>query len=519
VAALALGVGERGGFDLSVAEFRNKHDINALQRKSQVTWTRAAAASLIATVLLANPAGAATTAALPVSPGSLWGLAVMAVFVAGYALVFLEERLHLPKSKPVLVAAGLIWILVAGGYAAVGEGPRAAELLRHNALEYAELLFFLLAAMSYINAMIERGVFDALRGRLVGAGLGLRPLFWITGALAFVISPVADNLTTALVMGTVVMAIGGNNRRFVGGSCVNIVVAANAGGAFSPFGDITTLMIWQAGMVEFTEFFALFVPSLVNWLVPAALIGAFMPGGKPARNIAGAQLRQGGLAIVAMFLATIAGTVTLNHVLGLPAFLGMMLGLGALKVFGHFLSHRERRGAELTLGEQATQFDVDAAPRGRRPGKAFDSFDALRELEWDTLLFFYGILLCVGGLGAMGYLALLSNALYGGIGATGANIAIGVLSAAVDNIPLTFAVLSMKPVMDHGQWLLLTFTAGTGGSLLSVGSAAGVALMGIAQGGYTFSSHLRWAWAVALGYVAGIAAHLYINAAYFTGVG
>lgn len=494
------------------------HEIKELHRTLQVTWTRAAAA-LTAMALLASPAQAATAAAVPVAPSSLWGIAVMAVFVLAYSLVFLEERLHLPKSKPVLVAAGLIWILVAGAYAAVGEGPRAAVLLRHTALEFAELLFFLLAAMSYINAMIERRVFDTMRNLLVGAGLGLRPLFWITGALAFVISPIADNLTTALVMGTVVMSIGGNNRRFVGGACVSIVVAANAGGAFSPFGDITTLMVWQAGMLEFTEFFALFIPSLVNWLVPAALIAMFMPGGKPARNIEGPQLRQGALVIVAMFLATIAGTVTLNHVLGLPAFLGMMLGLGVLKFYGHFLSRSEGRGPELTLGEQTTQFDVDAAPRGRRAGKAFDSFDALRELEWDTLLFFYGILLCVGGLGAMGYLALLSNALYGDVGPTGANIAIGALSAVVDNIPLTFAVLSMKPVMDHGQWLLLTLTAGTGGSLLSIGSAAGVALMGIAQGGYTFTSHLRWAWAVALGYAAGIWAHLVVNASYFTGTG
>jgi Na+/H+ antiporter NhaD/arsenite permease-like protein len=271
--------------------------------------------------------------------------------------------------------------------------------------------------------------------------------------------------------------------------------------------------------VQFTEFFALLVPSLVNWLVPATLIGFFMPGGKPSCAVEGNRLRPGGLVIVAMFLATIACTVLLNHLLGLPAFLGMMLGLGALNVYGYFLNSFERRNLGGSLGGTMTQVDFDGEERGRRPVKPFDSFDALRELEWDTLLFFYGILLCVGGLGAMGYLALLSNALYGGVGATAANVAIGVLSAAVDNIPLTFAVLSMGPAMDHGQWLLLTLTAGTGGSLLSIGSAAGVALMGIAQGGYTFSSHMRWAWAVALGYVGGIAAHLAVNATYFTGAG
>ncbi len=456
-------------------------------------------------------------ATLPVAPGSAWGIAVLAVFALAYALVFAEDRLHLPKSKPVMVAAGLIWILVAGAYAAAGETAQAAEKLRHTALEYAELLFFLLAAMSYINTMVERGVFDALRDRLVGAGLGLRALFWITGLLAFFISPIADNLTTALVMGTVVMAIGGNNRRFVGGACVNIVVAANAGGAFSPFGDITTLMVWQHGTVEFAEFFALFVPALVNWLVPAGCIVLAMPRGRPACEVQSGRVRPGGLVVVAMFLATIAGTVTLNHMLGLPAFLGMMLGLGVLNVYGYYLNGFERRLMGRTLGSETTLIDIDVETRGRRPSGPFDAFGALRDLEWDTLLFFYGILLCVGGLGAMGYLGLLSAGLYGGLGPTVANTLIGVLSAVVDNIPLTFAVLSMDPQMDHGQWLLLTFAAGTGGSLLAIGSAAGVGLMGIAQGGYTFGSHLRWVWAVALGYGASVLVHLWINAAYFTG--
>lgn len=132
--------------------------------------------------------------------------------------------------------------------------------MRHNLLEYAELMLFLLVAMSYINAMEERRVFEALRAWLIRRGFGLRALFWITGLLAFVISPVADNLTTALLMCAVVLSVGRDSPRFVTVACVNIVVAANAGGAFSPFGDITTLMVWQKGIVPFTGFFALFLP-------------------------------------------------------------------------------------------------------------------------------------------------------------------------------------------------------------------------------------------------------------------
>jgi Na+/H+ antiporter NhaD/arsenite permease-like protein len=117
----------------------------------------------------------------------------------------------------------------------------------------------------------------------------------------------------------------------------------------------------------------------------------------------------------------------------------------------------------------------------------------------------------VGGLGAVGYLALASHAVYEGLGATTANILIGLISAVVDNIPVMFAVLTMNPDMHDGQWLLVTMTAGVGGSLLSIGSAAGVALMGQARGIYTFASHLRWSWAVALGYAASIGCHLWLN--------
>ncbi|HKK01780.1 MAG TPA: sodium:proton antiporter NhaD, partial [Desulfuromonadales bacterium] len=193
---------------------------------------------------------------------TFYGWIGLAIFIAAYVLVIFEERLHLRKSKPVMFAAGVVWILVALAYAAVGDTQSAHVAILANLTEYAELFLFLLAAMTYINAMEERNVFLALRSWLVGKGFTLRTVFWITGFLAFIISPVADNLTTALLMGAVALAVGGKNRRFVVVACINIVVAANAGGAFSPFGDITTLMVWQKGRVDFTEFFAIFIPAL-----------------------------------------------------------------------------------------------------------------------------------------------------------------------------------------------------------------------------------------------------------------
>lgn len=145
----------------------------------------------------------------------------------------------------------------------------------------------------------------------------------------------------------------------------------------------------------------------------------------------------------------------------------------------------------------------------------FDVFSRISRAEWDTLLFFYGVVLCVGGLGFMGYLSLVSEALYSNWDATYANVAIGLLSSVVDNIPVMFAVLTMNPEMALGQWLLVTLTAGVGGSLLSIGSAAGVALMGQARGIYTFGAHLRWTPVIALGYVASILVHMWLNAAMF----
>ena len=429
------------------------------------------------------------------------GYAAIAIFVLAYTLVILEEQLHLRKSKPVLLAAGLIWILIAFYYGSHGM-PHAAEVaIRHNFLEYAELFFFLLVAMTYINAMLERNVFDALRDWLVAKGFSYKTLFWLTGILAFFISPIADNLTTALIMCAVVLAVGKDEPKFIAMSCINIVVGANAGGAFSPFGDITTLMVWQKGIVEFSEFFHLFIPSVVNFVIPAFIMQFFLPTGSPtAESNTMTPIKHGGLVIVGLFILTIITAVSFHNFLHLPPVYGMMLGLAYLKFFGYYI----RKSGQ---GE----IDKSDMPTGHQIKDDFDIFDKIAKAEWDTLFFFYGVILAVGGLGFIGYLGMTSEFMYGQLGATTANILVGILSAIVDNIPVMFAVLTMNPEMSHTQWLLVTLTAGVGGSLLSIGSAAGVALMGQARGYYTFFSHLKWTPVIALGYGASIYVHLLIN--------
>ncbi len=423
------------------------------------------------------------------------GYLSLAIFVAAYGLVIFEETTRMRKSKPVMLAAGLIWAMIGVAYMQAGKSDAAHGHAVHIIEEYGELFLFLLVAITYVNTLEERRVFDVLRARLVNMGLSYRQLFWITGAMAFPLSAVLDNLTTALIMGAVVMAVGSHSPRFVGLGCISIVVAANAGGAFSPFGDITTLMVWQKGKLTFFEFFVLFIPSLVNWLIPAAIMHFGVPATKPDPRTDRVNLKPGARGVVVLFAATIATAVCFKNFLGLPPALGMMLGLGYLQMWSYFLQRK---------GHRRNDHDM-----------VLDSFAQVHRVEWDTLLFFFGIIFAVGGLGVLGYLGLASQYLYADLGATPANIIIGVLSAVVDNIPLMFAVLTMDPQMSHGQWLLITLTCGVGGSLLSIGSAAGVALMGQAKGLYTFSSHLKWSWAIAIGYFASIAAHLFINAHLF----
>ncbi len=475
-------------------------------------------ASLIYILVLAVvPTWAAESGAEATSidlTSTTFGYIAIILFIAAYSLVILEEKLHLRKSKPVLLAAGVIWILLAVMLARHGDTHTAREAIKHNLLEYAELMLFLLVAMTYINSMEERNIFQKLRVWLISTGFSLRGVFWVTGVLSFCISPIADNLTTALLMGAVVMAVGGNKKRFIALACINIVVAANAGGAFSPFGDITTLMVWQKGIVQFSEFFAIFLPSLVNWLIPAAIMNFAVGKESPEEIRETIQLKLGAYSIIILFLLTIVTAVAFHSYLNLPPAAGMMLGLGYLGFFSYYIKRKEQQKEEYDGILGAAREDQFPRPK-EMDVEHFDLMRKIARVEWDTLLFFYGIILCVGGLSQFGYLGVVSTFFYHDLGPTVANIMVGVRSAIVDNIPVMFAVLTMNPNMVHGQWLLVTLTAGVGGSLLSIGSAAGVALMGTARGTYTFSAHLRWVPAIALGYSASIIVHMMVNAKHF----
>ncbi|TAN50417.1 MAG: sodium:proton antiporter [Methylococcaceae bacterium] len=435
------------------------------------------------------------------------GYAAIVIFCIAYLLAMIEDLTDLRKSKPMVLAASLIWLLIGAVYVRDGLGEQSAQAFRTTLESYAELFLFIMVSMTYLNAMEDRGVFESLRVWLLSKGFSYRKLFWITGWLAFVLSSVCNNLTTALLMGAVVLAMGREHRRFVTLSCINIVVATNAGGSFSPFGDITTLLVWQKGVVPFTSFYALLIPSIVNFVLPAAVMHFWIPQEQPAPAQESQPMKRGALRMILLFALTIITAVCFENLLKLPPAAGMLAGLTYLKFFSYYM--------EKTPREIRHPDDLDMPYSVIGDTQHFDVFQKVALLEWDTLLFFYGVMVSVGGLSFLGYLDYASHFLYGVLDPTVANILVGLLSAFIDNGTIMYAVLTMQPDISQGQWLLVTLTAGVGGSLLAIGSAAGVGLLGQAKGIYTFGEHLKWMPVILLGYAGSIVTHFLVNGRYF----
>jgi len=414
---------------------------------------------------------------------SLFGWVVFAIFVIGYFFVAAEEKYHINKSKPALFIGSFMFVLIGIYYAFNGyDVTPLHEEMGHLILEIAEIFFFLFVAMTFIETMIERNVFEVLKHKLVSNGYSYKKLFWLTGLLAFFISPVADNLTTALILSTVLFTIDKYKTDFLVAGAINIVVAANAGGAWSPFGDITTLMAWTAGKGEFIDFLYLFPASFIGWLVTGFLLSLYVPKGKPNFNHLTEtipEIKAGGMIVVYIGIATIVMAVLGHTFLHFPAMWGMMFGLAILKMYSYF--HKKKYTPN-----------------------HINIYAQMAKVENDTLLFFFGILSAVGALHFMGFLEYVHN-MYNAIGSSTANIAVGFISAIIDNVPVMSAILKASPEMGIDQWMLVVMTAGIGGSLISFGSAAGVGVMGRMKGVYTFSAHMKLSWTILVGYAVSIA--------------
>lgn len=429
---------------------------------------------------------------------SLFGYFSIAVFIVGYLAIALEDVIHVNKAKPALFMGSFLLVAL-GAFLAFSGYVEMSEKLHHHIeeliFEIAGIYFFLFVAMTYIEALIERNVFEVLKNKILAKGLSYRQLFWLTGIIAYFLSPIADNLTTALILATVLITIERDNIKFLVPAAVNIVVAANAGGAWSPFGDITTLMTWSAGKATFVEILGLFPSATIGYLVTAYLLYKFVPKGHPKilsnANTNPIKIKDGGMVIVGLGLLSIALAVISHQVFHVPPMIGMLLGLAILKLYSVYLIKHPKK-------------------------EEFSVFKSIAKIENDTLLFFFGILSAVSVLQFVGYLALMGE-WYTVFSHTYLNIGVGFLSAIIDNVPVMFAILKTDPTMTTAQWLLVTLTAGIGGSLISFGSAAGIGVMGKLHGIYTFFSHMKLAWTIVIGYFVSCAVW-YVQYEYLPGI-
>jgi len=372
--------------------------------------------------------------------GTWVGYATVVIFVIGYYFVANEEKYKLDKSVPALFI-GIFSFLVIAIYYYFND--LNIHLVHDESekviLEIAEIFFFLFVAMTYIESLLHMRVFDCLKYNLVSKGYSYKKLFWITGAIAFFLSPIADNLTTALILATVLITIEKHNKEFLVPAAINIVVAANA--------------------------------------------SRFVPSSQPKFDLKTEekpQMSSGAKVVIFLGFITLFSAIISHQILDFPAMWGMMFGLALLKIYSY----------RLTRKYGADHLNV---------------FRAMSKIENNTLMFFFGILAAVGALYFVGWLTLLS-AVYNPdiLGPTWSNIAVGFLSAIVDNVPVMSAVLKANPDMSTSQWMLVTLTAGIGGSLISFGSAAGVGVMGKLKGIYTFNAHMKYSWTILIGYTVSI---------------
>lgn len=415
----------------------------------------------------------------------------------GYLLIALEESIRLNKTASALLTGVLCWtIYVLFGHhdpeSVVGE-------LSHHLASVAEILFFLLAAMTVVELIDAHDGFSLITNRITTTSA--RKLLWIVSLLSFFLSAVLDNLTTSIVMVSLLRKLIRNEeqRKFFAGI---VIIAANSGGAWSPLGDVTTTMLWIGGQITaFNIMKELFLPSLVSLLVPLGFLTWKLRGSleKPPRApLAGGTVAVStfesnvmlGLGVLMLLFVPVFKTLT--H---LPPFMGMLLALGVMWVASEIL--------------HSGKDDEDKQP--------FTAAHALSKIDASSILFFLGILVAIGALEATGLLRSLATWLDQTVGNQDLIVVfIGVASAVIDNVPLVAAAMGMYPIdqfpPDAKLWEFLAYCAGTGGSLLVIGSAAGVAVMGMEK--LDFLWYLRRISLLALlGYLAGVLAYLGIYAA------
>jgi Na+/H+ antiporter NhaD/arsenite permease-like protein len=415
---------------------------------------------------------------------------LMAVFAVGYLLIIFEKRLKINKAAPALLAGVLCWVILA---VSPGDSAHLKDALAGHVSDISNILFFLLGAITIVELIDAHRGFDIITNRILIQDRCL--LLWAIGIIAFFLSAILDNLTTTIVMIMFVRKLVKlPEERFLFAGI--IVIAANAGGAWSPIGDVTTTMLWiEHRITSLALMKRIFLPSLVNLLVPLTVTTLTMgKSGKLAADvIPAAESKADGIEKTAVFTAGVAVLVLVpvfKGLTGLPPFMGMLLGLGVIWLLTEVL-HRQKEE------EHRNRLSI---------------YSALKRMDMSSILFFLGILLAVAALETSGLLGALASAVGNRIGSEKVIATlIGIASAVIDNVPLVAASIGMYPLpvypTDHAFWELLAYTSGTGGSILIIGSAAGIAAMGLEK--VEFFRYLRrFSWIALLGYFCGIGVYV-----------
>ncbi|WP_027555887.1 sodium:proton antiporter NhaD [Bradyrhizobium sp. Cp5.3] len=421
-------------------------------------------------------------------------IAIAAIFVLVYAAIALEHPLGVNKSATALIGAGLLWSVYA---ATIGDHAMVGHQLDESVAATAQIVFFLIGAMTIVEVVDAHDGFEVITSRI--STTSQVKLMWLVGFVTFFLSAILDNLTTTIVMVSLIQRlIARRDDRLLFASL--IVIAANAGGAWTVIGDVTTTMLWIGGQVTPLNIMgALFMPSLVNLLVPLAVISLAVRGktiAPPPKEdrLQGASLFERNLMFF-LGLATLIAVPAFKAVTHLPPFMGVLLGLGIVWLVGEIVHRRkdEHVRQPLTLAHALTRIDMSA------------------------IVFFLGILLAVACLEHAGLLTMLARSLEATIGRQDIIVVLlGLLSAVVDNVPLVAATMGMY---DLGQyppdsfiWEFIAYCAGTGGSILIIGSAAGVAAMGLERIEFLWYAR-RIAPPALAGYLAGAAVYIAQHAA------
>ncbi|HPJ53944.1 MAG TPA: sodium:proton antiporter NhaD [Flavobacteriales bacterium] len=421
---------------------------------------------------------------------------IAVVFVAGYLAIALEHPLHINKAASALVTGVLVWVLLMLGREGLMPDAHAGpEGVVHHLMEHlgdiAGILFFLMGAMTVVELIDVHEGFRVITDRITGTSKV--SLLWMLSIIAFFLSAALDNMTTAIVMSALLRKLI-RDRNDLWTFAGMVIIAANAGGAWSPIGDVTTIMLWIGGQVTAANIvLKLIAPSLVCLLLPLIWFSFTFRGTiqRPEEEVRSRKGRTGVPAgtqrlVLGLGLAALLGVPVFKTYTHLPPYMGILLGLGILWV----VTERLHRHADDAVQDHLS---VNAV---------------LRRIDVPSVLFFLGILTAVAGLQVAGHLTDMAQVLDRSLGDMYlVNTVIGALSSVVDNVPLVAAAMGMYPMtqfpVDHPFWELLAFCAGTGGSLLIIGSAAGVAAMGIL--GIDFLWYLkRMAFPASLGYLGGI---------------